>query len=552
MLIDLNECPLPRISADVAIVGAGAAGLILARRLVAQRLSVVLLESGGLDYEPETAALNQGAVTGQDYYELEDARLRFLGGTTAIWGGRSAELNPIDFTARSWVPHSGWPIDHATLAGYYREARRHLDLPDRHAPKPPLDLDGEELSFHSWQFDQRFDRFAAQNCADLFENPRVTVVTHATVRELVLAASGEAIEALDVVNLRGNQLRVGARHFVLAAGGLENPRILLASRSVAPNGVGNDRDLVGRFFMEHPHARGGRILDASAWPLLAAFQRRQGADGAMYSHLIAPSPALQKREGLLNSSLTIAARRPADGRQAMAIRAYSSAKHKARPDRKGRMLWRTLKRVTRAAQNVVDPARPWLAHRLGMAELAIVVRAEQAPNPHSRVKLGNERDALGMPRIELDWRLNEQDVSSVAGLVRALGRVLAHKKLGRVELADWLEDPASGWVTDPLISMHTIGGYHHMGTTRMSSDRATGVVDAHCRVHGIANLHVAGSSVFPTGGWANPTLTIMALALRLGDRIAGLSACAASTSRSVTAELPGARETDHQERAVRA
>jgi choline dehydrogenase-like flavoprotein len=524
MILDLNDGPQTRIATDVAIVGAGAAGLTVARGLVEQGLSVTILESGGLDYEAETADLNRGKSIGQDYYELEDARLRFFGGTTAIWGGRCAELDPIDFRARAWVPHSGWPIDRATLADYYRKARERLDLPVRGEPEAPIDFNAEELSFRSWRFDQRFDRFSAANSSDLLEHPRVTVVTHATVRELLLAPSGNAIESIDAVSLRGGRLQVTAEHFVLAAGGIENPRIMLASRSVAPNGVGNDRDLVGRFFMEHPHARGGRILDARAWPLLDAFRRRHTRDGTAYAHLIAPSPALQEREGLLNSSLTIAARRPAGGRQAMVMRAYASAKHKARPDRKGRMLWLTLKRTTRAVQNAIDPARPWLMNQLGMAELAIVVRAEQAPNPDSRVLLSEDRDALGMPRVNLDWKLTAQDAGSVAGLVNALDRELERKRMGRVELADWLRDPEQRWVSDPLVSMHAIGGYHHMGTTRMSANCANGVVDADCKVHGIANLHIAGSSVFPTGGWANPTLTIMALALRLADRIALLCA----------------------------
>ncbi|WP_156842003.1 FAD-dependent oxidoreductase [Novosphingobium aquimarinum] len=524
MLFDLNDGPRTRLAGDVAIVGAGAAGLTLARRLVKRGLSVVLLESGGLDYEPETAALNRGDVIGHEYPELEDARLRFFGGTTAIWGGRCAELDPIDFAPRSWVPHSGWPIDHATLAAYYREAREHLGLPDWHEPSPPLDFDGAELRFRSWQFDQRFDRFSAANSRDLLDNPRVTLVTHATVRELILSPSRQAIEAIDAVSLRGGRLKVHATHFVLAAGGIETPRIMLASRSVDRRGIGNDRDLVGRFFMEHPHARGGRILDARAWPLLGAFRRRHARDRSMFAHLIAASPALQEREGLLNSSLTIAARPPAHGRQSVVMQAYASAKHKSNPDRRGRVLWRALKQTTRTMQSAVDPARPWLMNRLGLRDLAIVVRAEQAPNPDSRVVLGEDRDALGIPRVQLDWKLSELDVTSVAGLVGALRRELERKGLGRVEPADWLRDPSQGWVNDSLVSMHPIGGYHHMGTTRMATDRSAGVVDADCKVHGIANLHIAGSSVFPTGGWANPTLTIMALALRLGDRIAALSA----------------------------
>ena len=121
--------------------------------------------------------------------------------------------------------------------------------------------------------------------------------------------------------------------------------------------------------------------------------------------------------------------------------------------------------------------------------------------------------------MTLDWRLSELDVRSVEILVKTLGQELERLELGTVEPASWLSDRAGGWRTDPLISSHPIGGYHHMGTTRMSDDPRHGVTDARTRVHGLPNLYVAGSSLFPTGGWANPTITIVALALRTADDI---------------------------------
>jgi choline dehydrogenase-like flavoprotein len=156
-------------------------------------------------------------------------------------------------------------------------------------------------------------------------------------------------------------------------------------------------------------------------------------------------------------------------------------------------------------------------HKAGRLDVALLVRAEQAPNPDSRLTLSGEKDALDMPRLKLDWRLSEIDVRSVEILVQALGEELKRLGLGTVEPASWLS--GGSWKTDPLISAHPIGGYHHMGTTRMSADPRSGVTDARARVHGISNLYVAGSSLFPTSGWANPTLTILALALRTADHI---------------------------------
>jgi choline dehydrogenase-like flavoprotein len=177
------------------------------------------------------------------------------------------------------------------------------------------------------------------------------------------------------------------------------------------------------------------------------------------------------------------------------------------------------KRAATFAQRVVDPLRPWLLHKAGKLDLALLVRAEQAPNPDSRVTLGTERDALGLPRPRLDWRLSPSDVHSVAVLVETLRAEFERLGLGRVEPAAWLADAAGGWRTDPLISAHPIGGYHHMGTTRMADDPRRGVTDGRTRVHGLGNLYVAGSSLFPTSGWANPTLTIVALALRTADEV---------------------------------
>jgi choline dehydrogenase-like flavoprotein len=223
---------------------------------------------------------------------------------------------------------------------------------------------------------------------------------------------------------------------------------------------------------------------------------------------------------MLNTSLTIAPRQPAQARQFWGMRAYARVKHGVAPTQTGRLLWMHTKRTVQALQRHVDPLRPWLLHKLGSVELALLVRAEQAPNPHSRVTLADECDVLGMPRVRLDWRLSELDVHSVEQLVGALGREFERLGLGRVQAAPWLSDSSRRWQTDPLVSAHPIGGDHHMGTTRMADSPARGVTDTFGRVHGLDNLYIAGSSLFPTSGWANPTLTIVALAMRTADRLA--------------------------------
>jgi choline dehydrogenase-like flavoprotein len=523
MLMDLAAGAPDEFEADVAIIGAGAAGITMARRLVAAGKAVILLESGGLDYEATTADLNAGSNVGEPYYDLDKARLRFFGGTTAIWGGRCAELDPVDLEQRPWVPHSGWPFGIRELRPFYKAAREQLGLPPSDPPGAediPLfeGLSKDELSVRCWLFDRQFDRFGLAANRALVNDPRLRVLIHATVREIVPAQSGRGVERLDVIGPAGQSAVVRAGTYVLAAGGLENPRLLLASNSVFAAGVGNEHDLVGRFFMEHPHARGGSITGASAWRMLRAFAKRRSG-GVEYSPLLVPSPSLQEKLGVLNSAMTVASRRPVGGRPPLMKRAYLHAKHSTAPTRTGRGMWKLRRRIGRAVKQFTGPARPWWEYVRGRSELAIAIRAEQAPNPQSRVTLDREVDATGMPRIRLDWRLGRQDVDSVAALVETFATQAQVLGLGEVKPAAWLRDPARQWLFDDLISDHPIGGYHHMGTTRMAENPKLGVTDSHGRVHGLDNLFIAGSSLFPTSGWANPTLTILALRLRTADHI---------------------------------
>lgn len=530
MLIDLEhpgELPSLRLEADVCVIGAGAAGLTLAKQLASPQRHVLLLEAGGHDYEPEIAALGGGENVGFPYYDLEDSRLRFFGGSTAVWGGRCAELDAIDFEVRDWVPHSGWPFAKSALAPYYAAARRIVEI-EQHAlhgrlwraiglERTPLAEELLEPVF--WQFDDRWDRFGIGANAELVASPHVTLLLHATVTRLALSENGSAVASAEVRSLGGRRATVRARVFVLAAGGLDNPRLLLASRDRARAGIGNDRDLVGRFFMEHPHARGGRLELTRHWPVLRAFRQSHHLAGGRYAATLRPSEKMQRELGILNASFTPKVRLHPGRRENLAKRVYDHVHLRVNPTRAGRTLWRVTKDAARWLQSQTDPLLPWLRLQLGTAGLYLSVRGEQAPNPSSRVLLGAECDALGMPKLVLDWRFSELDKRTLRVVASQLGEELERSGAGRVEPEPWLLDEAAPWSTDPLIGNHPIGGFHHMGATRMASDPREGVVDSDCRVHGVANLFVAGSSVFPTSGWANPTLTILALALRLADHL---------------------------------
>lgn len=524
MHIDITEFESGRtVEADICIIGAGIAGISIARTFLGSNLRVALLESGGGDYEPRIQKLAEGEICGFTYYPLADSRLRFFGGTTAIWDGRIAAMDSIDFQQRSWVSYSGWPLEPGELDPWYRRARQILDLPDvptneilwKYLGLNPPAFDQRRIRMAFWQFDNLPDRFSFERCADLRQADNISIITHATATHIQADRNGRYIRHVDVAAPDGSRIRVRARHFVLAAGGLENARLLLVSNDVYLRGLGNERELVGRFFMEHPRARGGRIITSKPWQLLRLYARRHYLNGHQLASCFRPGEMTQRQQGILNSAFTLSCRQHPDQNLPLGIRMYRASKQHLSPTRQNRRLWLTLKDTVRQLQRRLDPIRPWLMTRAGLRGLYAVVRAEQTPNPSSRVSLSHQRDALGMPRLQLDWRLNELDKHSVRVLMETFDQELRRLELGRVELAPWLNDSGTEWEIDPLISTHPLGGYHHMGTTRMASHPSRGVVDQNSRVFGLDNLFVAGSSVFSTSGWANPTLTLLALSLRL-------------------------------------
>ena len=527
MLIDLNHADTNfTVSTDVCVVGGGAAGISLTRQLVRDGHQVCLLESGGMDFEANTQSLYAGTNIGMPYYDLIDARLRFLGGTTNIWGGRCTPLDPIDFAQRSWVAHSGWPISMDTLRPHYHAAHEALGLGEYRYDKSLWEQLGEAPPFSSeyistrfWRFDTTKERFNASRCQDLFNNDNVTVVIHANVVQLQANPGASALEHIVTSTLDGRRFNFRARFYILATGGIENARLLLASNNVESEGIGNRHDLVGRYFMEHQHGRAGRIKTDAPYRLWSLFRKRKLRNSPPIAPTIVASSALQERDGLLNSAFTFKLQRPPEHGLLLNDRIYRALKHQLPPDRVRRRMWHVYRDVRGLIQRHIKPLIEPLRARANTRKLYLMVRAEQAPNPDSRVQLSKEVDALGMPKVNLDWRLSSQDKDTVAGVCKQLDVEFQHLGKGRIEPSQWLADPAPEWPVDPTVSKHPIGGYHHMGTTRMSDSPSQGVVDANCRVHDYANLYIAGSSVFPTGGWANPTLTILALTDRLAEHL---------------------------------
>jgi choline dehydrogenase-like flavoprotein len=499
------------IEGDLCIVGAGAAGISIALEWVGSPRNVVLLEGGGFVFEQVMQDLYRGVNAGLPYYPLDAARLHYFGGTTGHWAGFCSTLDPLDFEERPWVPSSGWPITRTDLDPFYARAQRLLDLGPyeyeaaqwtrRNPALVPLPLDPDTVWTKMWQFSPP-TRFGTAYRGAIVDAANVHLYTHANVCEVIPNESVAAVDSLRVRTLDGKEHRVRARQYVLACGTIQNARLLLASNNRVAVGLGNGHDLVGRYFMEHLEMPTGQlVLTGAAVPSTAMYAIEFGKTKARGE--LALSAEMQRRHEILNATVSLTP--GALGTEGMStfqafppdsvagFRAPRPADAAATP---------AANDTPRAAE---APTRPRL--------FDLLTRQEQAPNPDSRVTLESQRDALGMPRARLDWRLTALDRRSFRGFYEALGRELGRAGLGRVRMHDWVLATESAW--PPSLG----GGWHHMGTTRMHPDPTRGVVDATCRVHGLANLYVAGAAVYPTAGCANPTLTLVALSLRLSDHL---------------------------------
>jgi choline dehydrogenase-like flavoprotein len=506
------------LEGDLCIVGAGAAGISIALEWVNSPLKVLLLEGGGFDLEPAMQDLYRGDIVGQPYYPLHAARLHYFGGTTNHWAGFCSTYEPIDFEKRDWVPHSGWPIRREELDPFYARAHRLLDLgpyeydaddwAKRDASLVPLPLDPDAVWSKMWQFSPP-TRFGTKYRDAIVNARNVHLYTHANVCEVEANEELTAVDGLRVRTLEGKELRARARCYVLACCSIQNARLLLASNRRAATGLGNAHDLVGRYFMEHLEMPSAELALAKPYAgRMKLYEIQFGVTKARAE--LALSARVQREHGILNSTASLEAgtlgKEVKSTFQFLPPQTIAAIMAWEKGGRVGPFPLAGDERAATDSARRAPPPPPRFYH--------LMTRQEQAPNPDSRVTLGTERDAMGMPRVRLDWRLTDLDKRSIRTYYELLGQEMGRAGVGRVQLREWLlTGDDRSW--PPFIS----GGWHHMGTTRMHEDPKHGVVDANCQVHGLSNLYVAGASVYPTAGAANPTLTLVALSLRLSDHL---------------------------------
>jgi len=512
MIIDAKKlAPNFTAEAEVCIVGAGAAGITLARDLAGSNRKVVLMEGGDLSYTPESQQLYAGDVIGHSSIPLDMDRLRFFGGTTNHWSGSCSPFWQSDF--------EDWPFGLETLEPYYRRAHAICQLgPYTYNPE---DWNMEQARALNFPPGSRFEsgvfqyspptRFGSVYRDDLASSSNVTVYLNANLIDIETAESGREATSLQLACLDGKRFQARARQYVLAAGGVENARLLLSSSKVRAAGLGNEYDLVGRYFKDHPYVRaGGTIVADSARPDLW-FYTQHFVGKTQIEGYIRATDEVMRTEGL--PPFAIGFRPP----------------ELLTPDFGGFTLPAGLRErlSTDAANSLtyfvqrlsldVESAWDYLHYKVwrkppGLFTTLYICGTE--PDPLSRVTLGSSVDALGMRRPVLDWRLPSDFEITMRRAHELLAEELGRMGVGRLRL----ESAATGH--DPMQDVSN--GHHQMGTTRMHRDPRQGVVDEHCRVHSLANLYIAGSSVFPSYACDNPTMTIVALALRLSDHLRSL------------------------------
>jgi choline dehydrogenase-like flavoprotein len=506
---------------DLCIVGAGAAGLALGAEFLRGPGRVLVLESGLHEPDAHSDDLNQLENIGLRHDGWRDGRVRSLGGTTRAWGGQLIPLRTSELACRPWVPNSGWPLRLEDLDPYYRRVEQLLQIEG-----PPYDegawhrLGVAPPASDPQQFRVRFSQWAAlgrRNFAvlwrrELERSNNVSVLIDATAIAVRCSDDGSHCETVEVRSRAGRRASIRARSFVVACGGIETARLLLASRIASGNSVANSSGLVGRFFQDHVSYIAGEIEPMSRRRVQDLFDPRY-VGATMYSVKIEPTDALMEREGWLN---------------VMAHVAFQI------PDALG---WLELRRILRSLQAGRLQLPSWdeaIAMLRGSAELTrlvlgrylarrrrspasgavrLLIDCEQAPSCDSRISLDTSVDGFGMPRARLDWRVGELEARTLTGFALHVAAEFERLGLGRVRLAG----APNFDIRDTPGAARDI--FHHMGTARMSATAQSGVTRADLRCHDVDNLFVAGAAVFPAGGIANPTFTALALSLRLADRL---------------------------------
>ena len=509
------------LEASVCIIGGGPAGISIALELADSDISVLLLESGGLEFDPEIQSLYQGQNIGHPYVPLDEARLRYFGGSSNHWNGKCAPMSSTMLAGRSSWKGSAWPIDPSDLVEPYMRAQELCQLSDLQVYSESFSVlnastgGTSDPSIGNLLGHRVFQRSPPTRFGEVYRAPlkaakNIHVQLGASVTELITTSSGALVQEAVVATLDGRRIAVKAKQFILATGGLENVRLLLNSDRYDPRGIGNAHGLLGRYFMEHLYVHNAAVAIThgapSDWAIFHKITKRNNTrltvDITLPDEVFAsenwPVCDFRARDfGELSGRGRESLKAILEGLDAFSM-----------PDQLGLHV----RNVTQRPLDTIDrlSGRGLFGSQGGPYRFSVAVSMEQPPSADSRVVSDRAVDHLGQRRIALDWHIPEQTYIDFRQVLMETGRRMIDGRMGTLQI---LVDSYESFLQNVRWQ------WHHMGTTRMAEEPQNGVVDPNCRVHGVDNLYVAGSSVFPSGGSVNPTLTICALSVRLAKLI---------------------------------
>ncbi len=526
MFVDGRSLSGETVVADLCIFGAGAAGISLALEMASTGISILLVESGDFDFEQETQSLAEAENASFIDFPIETTRLRYFGGTTNHWSGFTAMFSQFDMLGRPFNNNESWPLTDSEMLPFYRRAAVMCELGalafadteacQRQAGFSPVSMGGVDMAPAISRFSPP-TRFGQVYRDRIEQAQNIKVLLNSNVQELVTVDAGKRASIAEVACLGGSTFRIDARVYVVAMGGIESARLLLLSRRGQEAGLGNEHDLVGRYYADHIGFPGGavRFADGAA---MSFFTRKHTIADSEIGGIFVPKADVLLRENIGNFRIELSPASVIPGVASLStLRSAPLA-----PDtltRLGEHIGNILVDIDQVSNVVYKTVMRdrWgflgagKTGRAVSAGASMHISAEQQPNPQSRVVLSEQRDVFGQPKVKLQWKLQEADRRTLTRGFELFAASFAASGLGRVRMP---AEIVSGDF-EPLIDI----ACHHSGTTRMATDPKRGVVDRDCRLHATSNVYVASSAVFPTFSWVNPTLTIVALAMRLADHL---------------------------------
>lgn len=525
MHLDFDTVPETFFEADICIIGSGAAGFACAVSLLPTGLRVLVVEGGTHTYSEPAANIHRGTLSNQLHTGIHEARERIVGGTTTRWGGQALPFLAEDFQPRPHVRNSGWPIAKAVLAPYYHKAETILgtdsavpfDWQPWHLPQPFIAPAVAKLILTKWC---KIPNFAQQHGDKIAQSASVHLLRNASATALLPSAAHDRVATVTLKSLSGKQGQVRARYVIAAGGAIETTRLFLSSTQFGEQGLGNQHQLVGKFFQDHVSAVVGQVQPTSRRQMQELFDTFY-KHGFKYLPRIQLNPALARQLGVLHASAQLVFTNKNKDLLSLAKDVVARARARQLPN------FQEIKSLLNLSffRSLAKAALRWKLKNRGSAPrtgpIWLEIHSEQEPLADSYVALGTETDALGMARVRLHWTVSDLTLKTMQAMGAAMKEEFERTHLGTVQLEPWVLGHSANprrWVIDT---------YHQAGGLRMANEATQGVVDTSCKVFGVDNLYVASSAVFPTSSFSNPTMTIIALAIRVAEEVAGRCAAPA-------------------------